>query len=50
LINAFRPAARGPFINVYNEASAAFHARLGAKRICLPPELPLSSVPECRKS
>ena len=39
-----RPHAIGPFINVYNETSAAFHARLGATRICLPPELPLSSV------
>ncbi|MGJ5175653.1 ubiquinone anaerobic biosynthesis protein UbiV [Bradyrhizobium oligotrophicum] len=41
---AGRPHAIGPFVNVYNEASAAFHAAQGATRICLPPELPLSSV------
>lgn len=39
-----RPHAIGPFVNIYNEASAAFHAQRGAKRICLPPELPLQSV------
>src|SRR5262245_2580533 len=39
-----RPHAIGPFINIYNEASAAFHAARGATRIGLPPELPLSSV------
>ncbi|MGY3604010.1 MULTISPECIES: ubiquinone anaerobic biosynthesis protein UbiV [unclassified Bradyrhizobium] len=39
-----RPHAIGPFINIYNEASAAFHAQHGATRICLPPELPLSSI------
>jgi collagenase-like PrtC family protease len=41
---AGRPHAIGPFVNIYNEASAAFHADKGAVRICLPPELPLSSV------
>src|SRR5579859_7485675 len=41
---AGRPHAIGPFVNIYNEASAAFHARQGAVRICLPPELPLASV------
>ena len=41
---AGRPHAIGPFVNIYNEASAAFHAAKGATRICLPPELPLSSV------
>ncbi|WP_316188084.1 MULTISPECIES: U32 family peptidase [unclassified Bradyrhizobium] len=41
---AGRPHAIGPFVNIYNEASAAFHAAQGATRICLPPELPLSSV------
>ena len=41
---AGRPHAVGPFVNIYNEASAAFHAARGASRICLPPELPLSSV------
>jgi collagenase-like PrtC family protease len=39
-----RPHAIGPFVNIYNEASAAFHAGRGATRICLPPELPLASV------
>jgi collagenase-like PrtC family protease len=39
-----RPHAIGPFVNIYNEASAAFHASRGAKRICLPPELPIDSV------
>lgn len=41
---ADRPHAIGPFVNIYNEASAAFHAGRGATRICLPPELPLASV------
>ncbi|PJG54351.1 U32 family peptidase [Bradyrhizobium forestalis] len=41
---AGRPHAIGPFVNIYNEASAAFHAARGARRICLPPELPLASV------
>jgi collagenase-like PrtC family protease len=42
---AGRPHAIGPFVNVYNEASAAFHAGRGAAaRICLPPELPLTSI------
>jgi len=34
----------GPFVNVYNEATAAFLVRQGAQRICLPPELPLQSI------
>ncbi|MDE2379528.1 U32 family peptidase [Bradyrhizobium sp.] len=41
---AGRPHAIGPFVNIYNEASASFHAGHGATRICLPPELPLTSV------
>lgn len=41
---AGRPHAIGPFVNIYNESAAAFHAAQGAARICLPPELPLSSV------
>lgn len=41
---AGKPHAIGPFINIYNEASAAFHIGQGANRICLPPELPLSSI------
>lgn len=39
-----RPHAIGPFVNVYNEATAAYLADLGATRICLPPELPLQSI------
>lgn len=39
-----RPHAIGPFVNIYNETSAAFHVRQGAARICLPPELPISSA------
>lgn len=36
--------AIGPFVNVYNEATAEFLAGRGAARICLPPELPASSI------
>lgn len=39
-----RPHAIGPFVNIYNEAAALFHVGQGARRICLPPELPLVSV------
>jgi len=34
----------GPMVNVYNEGTLAWLAGLGAKRVCLPPELPISSV------
>lgn len=34
----------GPLVNVYNEGTLAWLARRGARRICLPPELPLESV------
>jgi O2-independent ubiquinone biosynthesis protein UbiV len=34
----------GPFVNVYNEESLALHLKLGATRVCLPPELPLDSL------
>ena len=34
----------GPLVNVYNETTVAWLASKGAKRICLPPELPLESV------
>lgn len=36
----------GPFVNVYNGATARLFAARGARRICLGPELPLSSVAE----
>jgi collagenase-like PrtC family protease len=39
-----RPHAIGPYVNVYNEATAAYLAGRGAKRIALPLELPLSSI------
>jgi O2-independent ubiquinone biosynthesis protein UbiV len=34
----------GPFINIYNEETLALHLKLGAARVCLPPELPFESV------
>lgn len=34
----------GPMVNVYNEGTLEWLARRGARRICLPPELPLTSV------
>ncbi len=34
----------GPLVNVYNEGTLGWLARLGATRICLPPELPLQSI------
>uniref|UniRef100_A0A8J4M6B3 Ubiquinone biosynthesis protein UbiV n=1 Tax=Acidicaldus sp. TaxID=1872105 RepID=A0A8J4M6B3_9PROT len=39
-----RPHAIGPFINVYNRSTARFLAARGARRICLPPELPSTSI------
>lgn len=39
-----RPHAIGPLVNIYNEASAAYFAAHGARRICLPPELPAASI------
>ncbi|GAA3101887.1 U32 family peptidase [Rhizobium viscosum] len=39
-----RPHAVGPFVNVYNAAAARVLASNGATAICLPPELPASSV------
>lgn len=34
----------GPLINVYNETTLRWLAKRGATRVCLPPELPLSSI------
>lgn len=45
-----RPHAVGPFVNVYNEATLAWLERNGAGRVCLPPELPSSSVAALAKS
>jgi collagenase-like PrtC family protease len=39
-----RNYAIGPFVNVYNEATAAYLAAHGACRICLPPELSAASI------
>ncbi len=39
-----RPHVIGPFVNVYNEGTAQWFAAQGARRICLPPELPLKSI------
>jgi collagenase-like PrtC family protease len=39
-----KPHAIGPYVNIYNEATAAYFASRGATRICLPPELPLSAI------
>jgi O2-independent ubiquinone biosynthesis protein UbiV len=41
---AGRPHAIGPLVNVYNAPTARVLAKGGATSICLPPELPLSSV------
>ncbi len=45
-----RPHAVGPFVNVYNGATARLLARNGATAICLPPELARSSVVEITRS
>jgi O2-independent ubiquinone biosynthesis protein UbiV len=39
-----RPHVVGPFLNIYNEVALTVHLKLGATRVCLPPELPLSSI------
>jgi Collagenase and related proteases len=41
-----KPHAIGPLVNVYNTPTARLLASRGATRICLPPELPFSSVAE----
>jgi O2-independent ubiquinone biosynthesis protein UbiV len=41
---AGRPHVVGPLMNTYNEATLAFLARNGAGTVCLPPELPLTSI------
>jgi collagenase-like PrtC family protease len=43
---AGKPHLVGPFVNVYNGATARLFAARGATRICLGPELPLTSVTE----
>lgn len=41
---AGRPHLIGPFVNVYNEATAQWLGAGGAQGICLPPELPGTSI------
>jgi collagenase-like PrtC family protease len=41
---AGRPHLIGPFVNVYNEATAQWLGARGARSICLPPELSGSSI------
>ncbi|WP_331376378.1 ubiquinone anaerobic biosynthesis protein UbiV [Sinorhizobium chiapasense] len=43
---AGKPHSVGPLINVYNGATARLLASRGATSICLPPELPMTSVGE----
>ena len=38
------PFTVGPLVNVYNEGTLHWLAKRGAQRVCLPPELPLTSV------
>lgn len=42
--------AVGPLVNVYNEGALAFLAGRGAAHICLPPELPFTSVSALAKA
>lgn len=39
-----RPHVVGPFVNVYNEGTLARLAEAGAVTVCLPPELPMTSI------
>lgn len=39
-----RPHHIGPYMNVYNERTAAFLAGKGARNFCLPPEMPSTAV------
>ena len=41
---AGRPHAVGPLVNVYNEGTLDFLVGRGARRVCLPGELPASSI------
>lgn len=41
-----KPCTVGPFVNVYNSATAEVFGARGVTSICLPPELPLSSIRE----
>ena len=39
-----QPFRIGPYVNVYNEGTLRVLAQLGASSICLPPEVPISTV------
>jgi len=45
-----KPHIVGPLVNVYNAATAKVLAARGAQSICLPPELPISSIREIVKA
>ena len=45
-----RPHAIGPYVNVYNEATLTWLVRNGARRVCLPPELPAASIAALAKA
>lgn len=45
-----RDFAVGPLVNVYNEGTARYLAGLGAANICLPPELPATSIRDIAKN
>ncbi|WP_171180424.1 U32 family peptidase [Ruegeria sp. HKCCD8929] len=40
----------GPLVNVYNEGTITWLASRGARRVCLPPELPIGSVETLAKA
>jgi O2-independent ubiquinone biosynthesis protein UbiV len=42
--DAHKPHVIGPMINCYNEETMSYFAGKGAKRVCLPVELPLSAI------
>lgn len=39
-----RPHTIGPLVNTYNAATARLYAARGAQSVCLPPELPMTSI------
>jgi collagenase-like PrtC family protease len=45
-----RPHRIGPFLNAYNEATIAWMARQGATHVCLPTELPATSIAAAAKT
>jgi len=47
---AGRPHTIGPFVNIYNERAAAVFTALGARRLCLPPELPAESISQIARA